>query len=96
MEKPRQKYTIEFKQKAVNLSNRYYSTIRAAEEVNTSPVNIRRWKVRLPDGYIESLEIRKALATYLYHNITNPKQILFNYLLKLTKQKFNKLTNHKI
>ncbi|WP_017496478.1 transposase [Flavobacterium sp. WG21] len=52
MEKPRQNYTLEFKQKAVELSNRYYSTIRAAKEVNTSPENIRRWKIQLQDGIL--------------------------------------------
>ncbi|URC11718.1 hypothetical protein [Flavobacterium sp. B183] len=34
MQKPRQKYTLEFKQKAVELSNKYYGTIRTAEKVN--------------------------------------------------------------
>ncbi|MDL2142331.1 MULTISPECIES: transposase [Flavobacterium] len=52
MEKPKQKYTLEFKLKVVELSNRYYSIIRAAKEVNTSPENIRRWKVQLQDGIL--------------------------------------------
>ncbi|KAF2515038.1 IS3 family transposase [Flavobacterium zhairuonense] len=49
MQKPRKSYTPEFKQKAVELSNRYYSTIRAAHELDTSPENIRRWKGQLED-----------------------------------------------
>jgi transposase InsO family protein/transposase-like protein len=54
MQKPRQKYTLEFKQKAVELSKTYYSTIRAALELDTSMENIRRWKGQLEDGVLGS------------------------------------------
>jgi transposase-like protein len=52
MQKPRQSYTLEFKHKTVELSNTYYSTITAAQELDTSAENIRRWKGQLEDGIL--------------------------------------------
>jgi putative transposase len=64
MEKPRQKYTLEFKQKAVELSNTYNSTIRAAIELGNSPENIRRWKSKLEDGILGN-KIKQAIPNIL-------------------------------
>lgn len=40
-------YTLEFKQRAIELSVELDSLFHAAKEVNTSPENIRRWKKEL-------------------------------------------------
>jgi putative transposase len=52
MQKPRQSYILEFKLKAVELSNGYYNTIRATQELDTSAENIRKWKNQLDDGML--------------------------------------------
>ncbi|MFV5699778.1 IS3 family transposase [Flavobacterium sp. ZT3R17] len=54
MQQQRQSYTLEFKHKAVELGNKYYSTIRAARELGTSAENIRRWKNQLDDERLGS------------------------------------------
>ena len=47
MERQRRIYSLEFKLKAVELSNQRGSLISVANELNVSSDNIKRWKKRV-------------------------------------------------
>jgi transposase len=63
MEKEKRKYSIEFKIKAVELSNQRGSVMSAAEELNIPHDNLRRWKKEYAEGHFslsrKPLEISK-------------------------------------
>ena len=44
MERQRRIYSLEFKLKAIELSNQRGSSVVVARELNISPENIKRWK----------------------------------------------------
>jgi len=75
MEKQRRIYSLEFKLKAVELSNQRGSLISVANELNVSSDNIKRWKKEFIQGKLtgktipvkskeeeELLQLRKELA----------------------------------
>jgi len=75
MERQRRIYSLEFKLKAVELSNQRGSLISVANELNVSSDNIRRWKKEFNQGKLtgktipvkskeeeELIQLRKELA----------------------------------
>lgn len=75
MERQRRIYSLEFKLKAVELSNQRGSLISVANELNVSSDNIKRWKKEFNQGKLtgktipvkskeeeELLQLRKELA----------------------------------
>ena len=75
MERQRRIYSIEFKLKAVELSNQRGSLISVANELNVSSDNIKRWKKEFNQGKLtgktipvkskeeeELIRLRKELA----------------------------------
>lgn len=50
MQRQKQSYTLEFKQRAVELSSTHHSIVRASRELGTSAENIRRWKNLFEEG----------------------------------------------
>ncbi|WP_439553830.1 transposase, partial [Flavobacterium macrobrachii] len=75
MERQRRIYSLEFKLKAVELSNQRGSLISVANELNVSSDNIKRWKKEFIQGKLtgktipvkskeeeELLQLRKELA----------------------------------
>ena len=75
MERQRRIYSLEFKLKAVELSNERGSLVSVANELNVSSDNIKRWKNEFNQGKltgktipvkskedIELLQLRKELA----------------------------------
>ena len=75
MERQRRIYSLEFKLKAVELSNERGSLVSVANELNVSSDNIKRWKKEFNQGKltgktipvkskedIELLQLRKELA----------------------------------
>jgi transposase len=75
MERQRRIYSLEFKLKAVELSNKRGSLISVANELNVSSDNIKRWKKEFIQGKLtgktipvkskeeeELLQLRKELA----------------------------------
>lgn len=75
MEKQRRIYSLEFKLKAVELSNQRGSLISVANELNVSSDNIKRWKKEFNQGKLtgktipvkskeeeELIRLRKELA----------------------------------
>jgi transposase len=75
MERQRRIYSLEFKLKAVELSNQRGSLISVANELNVSSDNIKRWKKEFNQGKLtgktipvkskeeeELIQLRKELA----------------------------------
>lgn len=75
MERQRRIYSLEFKLKAVELSNQRGSLVSVANELNVSSDNIKRWKKEFNQGKLtgntrpvkskeeeELLQLRKELA----------------------------------
>uniref|UniRef100_UPI0037BE6593 transposase n=1 Tax=Flavobacterium macrobrachii TaxID=591204 RepID=UPI0037BE6593 len=75
MERQRRIYSLEFKLKAVELSNQRGSLINVANELNVSSDNIKRWKKEFNQGKLtgktipvkskeeeELIRLRKELA----------------------------------
>jgi transposase len=75
MERQRRIYSLEFKLKAVELSNKRGSLISVANELNVSSDNIKRWKKEFNQGKLtgktipvkskeeeELIRLRKELA----------------------------------
>jgi transposase len=50
MERQRRIYSLEFKLKAIELSNQRGSSISVAKDLNISPDNIKRWKKEYNQG----------------------------------------------
>lgn len=62
MKTQKRSYTLEFKIKAVELSNQRGALASVAQELNISPDNLKRWKKEFTEGKLTAQPKQKSLA----------------------------------
>ena len=93
MEKGKRHYSLEFKIKAVELSNQRGSVMSVAEELNIPHDNLRRWMKESKLGKFSDSN-KPAIKSIEELEIIQLKKVLYNAKLEIGKQAKELLTNY--